>query len=74
MTPREGERLASIEAILIRVETKLTNIEIAQNKDIADLAALKNKGAGIMIGVALGAAALGAGIKAIILGIVQAFK
>ena len=56
----QGERLARIETILERVERKLDRIEGEQTADIADLAALKNRGAGILIGVALAAGGLGA--------------
>lgn len=57
------ERLARIETILERIEDKLDRVETEQTKDIADLAALKNKGAGILVGVALAAGSLGAAAK-----------
>lgn len=55
-----AERLARIETILERIETKLDTVENDQRADIAELAALKNKGSGILIGVAIAAGALGA--------------
>lgn len=68
------ERLARIEAILERVEDRLMAIEVAQNKDIADLAALRNKGTGILIGVAIAAGVVGAKLAAILAAITAAFK
>jgi len=58
----EAERLARIEVILERIEAKLDRVEEDQIEDMAELAALKNKGAGILIGVALFAAGVGASI------------
>ena len=58
----EAERLARIEVILGRIEAKLDRVEEDQIEDMAELAALKNKGAGILIGVALFAAGIGASI------------
>lgn len=58
----EAERLARIEVILERIEAKLDRVEEDQIEDMAELAALKNKGAGILIGVALFAAGIGASI------------
>ena len=58
----EAERLARIEVILERIEAKLDKVESDQVKDMAELAALKNKGAGILIGVALFAAGVGASV------------
>lgn len=60
MTTSQGERLARIEAILDRIEKKLDKVEAESLADIADLAKLKNKGAGILIGVSIAAASLGA--------------
>lgn len=68
------ERLARIEAILERVEDRLASIETAQSKDIADLAALRNKGTGILIGVAIAAGVVGAKLAAILAAITAAFK
>lgn len=56
----QGERLARIETILDRIEKKLDKVEADTLADIADLAKLKNKGAGILIGVSIAAASLGA--------------
>ena len=58
----EAERLARIEVILERIEAKLDRVEEDQIEDMAELAALKNKGAGILIGVALFAAGIGASV------------
>lgn len=58
----EAERLARIEVILERIEAKLDRVEEDQIQDMAELAALKNKGAGILIGVALFAAGIGASL------------
>jgi len=58
----EAERLARLEVILERIEAKLDRVEEDQIEDMAELAALKNKGAGILIGVALFAAGIGASI------------
>ena len=58
----EAERLARIEVILERIESKLDRVEEDQIEDMAELAALKNKGAGILIGVALFAAGVGASV------------
>lgn len=58
----EAERLARIEAILERIEAKLDKVEEDQLEDMAELAELKNKGAGILIGVALVASAMGASL------------
>lgn len=58
----EAERLARIEVILERIEAKLDRVEEDQIEDMAELAALKNKGAGILIGVALFAAGVGASV------------
>lgn len=55
-----AERLARLETILARVETKIDAMEVEQRADIAALAALTNKGSGILIGVAIAAGALGA--------------
>lgn len=71
----QGERLARIEAILekgvtrelcglrddiraVRDEQRATRADL--EKDKAELAALKNRGAGILIGVSLAAGSLGA--------------
>jgi len=69
-----AEKLGRIEAILERVEQRTARIEEAQNKDIADLAALKNRGAGILIGVAIAAGVVGAKLAAILAAITAAFK
>lgn len=63
----QGERLARIEALLERLiadmaeakqDIKATRGEV--NADKADLAALKNKGKGLLIGVGLAGGTLGA--------------
>ena len=58
----EAERLARIEVILERIEAKLDRVEEDQIEDMAELAALKNTGAGILLGVALFAAGIGASV------------
>lgn len=63
----DGERLAKIEAILERVEERVDALCEAHAKDVADLQHLKSKGSGILIGVALAAAAGGASLWNMIL-------
>lgn len=58
-----AERLARIEAIVERIDTKIDKLETEQTKDIADLATLKNRGSGILVGVALAAGSFGASAK-----------
>lgn len=58
----QAERLATIEAILERVEAKLDTVEGKVDRDIADLAALKNKGTGLLIGVGLAGGTIGAAV------------
>jgi Tfp pilus assembly ATPase PilU len=55
-----GERLARIEAILERIDSKLDTLEDEQRADIAELAALKNRGVGLLVGVGLAGSAVGA--------------
>lgn len=55
-----GERLARMEAILERLETKLDIVEGKVDRDVADLAAVKNKGVGLLVGVGLLATGMGA--------------
>lgn len=62
-SPTTPERLARIETILERIEAKVDQIDIDQRKDIADLAALKNKGWGVIAGVALAAGGAGAFLR-----------
>ncbi len=57
-----GERLARIETILERIDKKLDALEEDQKQDIADLAALKNRGLGLLVGVGLAGGAAGAGL------------
>jgi hypothetical protein len=57
-----GERLASIETILVRMEPKLDDLVKEVAADKADLAELKNRGTGILIGVALAAGSAGAAV------------
>lgn len=61
MTP--GERLTRIETILERIEAKVDQLDIDQRKDIADLASLKNRGWGVIVGVALAAGGMGAMLR-----------
>lgn len=63
----QGERLARIEALLEgvnerlgKIETRLTTAEAAQVADVAELAKLQNRGAGLLAGVALFAGVIGA--------------
>lgn len=77
----QAERLATLEArintLIEGVKTaneKLDRLETEMQADKADLAALKNKGWGILLGVSLGAASIGAGLKSIIVGIITALK
>lgn len=65
----QGERLASIETLLTIIRddqkamaAKITALETSQIADKADLAALQNKGAGILIGIALAGGAAGAAL------------
>ena len=61
MNAAQGERIATIEAILKRMEPKLDQIGRDLDGDIREMAALKNKGSGILIGVAIAAGGIGAG-------------
>lgn len=74
----QGERLAAIETLLqvIRDEQakqsgKLDSLEASHQADKADLAALQNKGAGILIGIALAGGAAGAAITKALAGLFQ---
>lgn len=60
----QGERLARIEAQLERLLADVKQIKDAQDKDVAALAAWESKGRGLLIGVALAAAAMGAVVSA----------
>lgn len=66
MTRPDGERLARIETMLealpeIKVDIKAIRDDL--DKDKADLAALKNKGWGVIAGVALAAGGAGAFLR-----------
>ncbi len=75
----QAERLTRIETLLeTLVETKLGEmaddikaIRSEVEADKAELAALKNKGAGILIGVGLAGGAIGAGLSKLIGGLLQ---
>lgn len=69
-----AERLSSIETILERLEPKVDGLVTDVAADKADLAAVKNRGAGILIGVAVVFALIGAKIEDIIGAIAAAFK
>lgn len=69
----QAERLARIEAILDRIEKKLDHVEKEQKIDIAEMAALKNRGAGILVGVAVASIALGASATSVWKWIVEIF-
>lgn len=58
----QGERLTRIETILERIEADLKVIKDEQRKDIAELAALKHRGTGILIGVGIAAGSAGAAV------------
>lgn len=57
-----AERLTRIETILERVDRKLDVLEGDMRADVADLAALKNRGVGLLVGVGLAGSALGAAV------------
>lgn len=59
----QGERLTRIETILERIEAKVDQLDVDQRKDIADLASLKNRGWGVIAGVALAAGGVGAMLR-----------
>ena len=59
----QGERLTRIETILERIEEKVDQLDSDQRKDIADLASLKNRGFGLIAGVALAAGSAGAVLR-----------
>lgn len=59
----QAERLAKIEAILERVETKVDRVETKVDLDVADLAALKNRGIGLLVGVGLIGGTIGAALS-----------
>lgn len=73
-TGTQNERLARIETLLERALEDLAKIRTEQIADKEDLAALKNRGAGILIGVSMIAAFLGAKVGAIATGIASFFK
>lgn len=80
MTPNQSERLARIEILLDRLladveklSTAHANLITVQALDKEDLAALKNKGAGILIGVGIVAGVVGAHIQDILKVIGAAF-
>jgi uncharacterized membrane protein len=70
----QAERLMKIETLLERLIDDVEKIRAAQEKDQADLAALKNKGAGILIGVSIVAGLIGAKLGALFTAIAGAFK
>lgn len=70
MTNNEGERLMRIETLIenltetmVRIETKVDRIDNDVRKDVADLASLKNRGWGVIVGVALAAGGVGAMVR-----------
>jgi len=67
----QGERLARIETLLeslqeIKDDIKAIRKELDEDK--ADLAALKNKGTGLLIGVGLVGGGVGAGLTKVLMG------
>lgn len=84
-SPTQLERLARIEALLEQLAVGQSDGHRALAEDIAaikkdlsadkaDLAALKNKGIGLAIGIGLVAAALGAKISAVLSAFLSALK
>ena len=63
---RIEEKLNAAVVDIAAVKTDVAALRQAVDKDVADLAALRNKGAGILIGVAIAAGAIGAKFSAII--------
>lgn len=63
---RIEEKLNAAVVDIAAVKTDVAALRQAVDKDTADLAALKNKGAGILIGVAIAAGAIGAKFGAIV--------
>lgn len=63
---RIEEKLSAAVVDIAAVKTDVAALRQAVDKDAADLAALKNKGAGILIGVAIAAGAIGAKFSAIL--------
>jgi hypothetical protein len=66
----QGERLARIETLLeslpeIKEDIKAIRKELDEDK--ADLAALKNKGTGLLIGVGLVGGGVGAGLTKVVM-------
>lgn len=77
----QAERLAKLETRLDtlidgveKANEKLDRLEVEMQADKAELAALKNKGWGILLGVSLGAATIGAGLKSLFTAIIAALK
>lgn len=74
MTRTEGERLARMEALIEEALVKrlddmaedIKAMRSEQDKDKADLASLKNKGIGLLIGVGLAGGAVGASFTKIL--------
>lgn len=63
--PTQLERLARIEALLESLPDMKDDIKAIRDdqiKDVADLAALKNRGLGLLIGVGLVGGGVGAGL------------
>lgn len=65
----QGERLVHIETLLLAIDARLANMETANKQvevdlvaDKAELDKLKNRGAGILIGIGLLAGSIGAGL------------
>lgn len=73
MTPNQSERLARIETLLDRLIADVEKLGAIQTSDKEELAALKNKGAGILIGFGIVAGVVGAHIQDILKAIGTAF-
>lgn len=81
MSMSQGERLARIEALLetgqgeqAKILAELAKIAADLAADKADLAQLKNRGLGILIGVALVFAVIGAKAREIVAGVIEILR
>lgn len=81
MSMAQGERLARIEALLessqaeqAKILGELAKIAAELAADKADLAQLKNRGVGILIGVALVFMVIGAKAREIVAGVISVLR
>lgn len=70
----QAERLARIEALLEPMALDISAIKTEVQADKAELAQLKNRGVGILIGIALVAAVLGAKARAMLEAVIEALR